>query len=298
MISVKNLSFGYSKDTSVFDDLKFNLDGYFNGLIGINGAGKSTFLKLCLGLRTPRSGDITIKGFSVSSNNIDLLRHIGILHENPKFPSWARVHSYLQWVGEVRGLNKKKSAAQANYLLKKFGILDKKYERVVNLSAGQTQKFGISQAIIGIPDIIFLDEPTANLDVQSRSMVLEMLKDLVDRYNVRIVIMSHILSDLERYCDTVAILHKGEIRYQGLINDLIRDEFNREYIIRGPDLNIIENDLKNKGFNISRSAEYELILKLDNIDELNSVRNNLTRGTSLTSYRSLLEQKFLEVTGV
>ncbi len=297
LILAKKLDYSYIKETPVFKDFNLELSDSFTGLIGINGAGKSTFLKLSLGLLIPTKGDITINGSSVLKNKQGVLQQVGVLFENPRFPSWARVIDYLKWVGTIRGLSESESTGQVDYILEKLDLLDRREEMVNNLSAGLKQRFGLAQAIIGIPDVIFLDEPTANLDVKSRIHVFEFLKDISKQFGIQVIIMSHILNDLERFCDSVAILHEGRIVYQDQILNLLKSEFSLEYTLRGINPLNLNEVLQNTSVQVLSTNTNETVIKVSDKREFEKIKALLPQGVVLIPYRSLLEQKFLEVTG-
>ncbi len=284
LIIAKNVSFTYSADAEVFSDFSVELSGKFHGLIGVNGAGKSTFVKLCLGMIRADRGFIEVNGIDILQDRIGVLRQVGVLFENPQFPSWAKVKDYLVWVGVIRGLDRDKSRGQAEYLLDRLGLVDRRREAVKNLSAGLRQRFGLAQAIIGVPKVVILDEPTANLDVQSRHLVLEFLKELSDTYNVQIIILSHILDDLERFCDRVHILHKGVIKWADSISNLVRSGKHRTFVLRD-----FSSELPD-GVEILRESDYEKVVRVEDPKVLEDLKG------VLIPYRSLLEEKFIEVT--
>jgi ABC-type multidrug transport system ATPase subunit len=264
--------------------------------VGVNGAGKSTFIKLCLGLLKPHSGDILVNSINVNKEKDKVLEQIGVLHENPIFPNWVRIFDYLCWVGRLRGLSFINSIDQANYLIEKLELSDKKNELVSRLSAGLRQRFGLAQAIIGMPKIIFLDEPTANLDVHSRYMVLDFLKEITENYDVKVIFLSHILADLERYCDAFAILHKGEILYHDKISVLIQSTKHKSFIIRGNHPEKLIEFLENLKINIERIGKSEVIIDNLDIDQKYLLEKELPDTYVLYPYRGLLEQKFVELT--
>ncbi len=309
LLAVRDVSFSYSPKIRVFNDFSAQFEGHFFGLIGPNGAGKTTLLKLALGLLQPEKGEILVSGTSVNKYRKQVLQQVGILHENPQFPSWTEVFSYLRWVGTLRGLTRKEATQQAMYLLELLGLLEKRNALVKHMSAGQQQRFGIAQALIGLPKLIFLDEPTANLDVHYRNVVFELLKKITTEHGTGVLVMSHVLSDLERFCDNYAILYNGEIRVQGAISELLQSH-HHEYVLRGPlqDLlmtiqpfNVVDDrenaKARTERVRILKQGLNELVIWVSDPLVVEKIKENLPQGSSLAPYRSLLEEKFLEIVG-
>ncbi len=145
MIEIGGLSVKYPAK-QVFKDFSLEIDDQIFGLVGENGAGKSTLLKLLIGLFKPQKGYLTINGIDVVAQTDEVLKIIGVLHENPQFPSWFRIFDHLVWLGQLRGLSKSDAVGQTNFLLAKFGLKDKRHQLVSSLSAGLKQRFGLSQA--------------------------------------------------------------------------------------------------------------------------------------------------------
>jgi ABC-2 type transport system ATP-binding protein len=296
VIEIDNLSFSYKEHNQIFKDFSIRIDSNFFGLIGVNGAGKSTLLKLCLGFLANKSGKIFINGIDVNKSRQQVLMNIGVVHENPRFPQWTRILDYIQWVGRLRGLSRNESRAQAENLCDRLDLLDKNNDHVSTLSAGLTQRFAIAQAVIGIPRLIFLDEPTANLDVRSRYQILDFLYSLSEKYETQILIMSHILSDLERYCDRIAILHEGEIRYQNDVAALLSETKTKQFAVKGGDEQQLTQIFDSENIKIMRLGNNELIVETDY--DIAQISQLLPENIFVTPHRSKLEQIFLEVTGI
>lgn len=299
MIEVHEISFGYGRH-QVFIDFSINFDHNIFGFIGPNGAGKSTLLKLITGLLRTKSGDILVNQKHVTNQREEVLKEIGVLHENPVFPDWFFVMDHLLYVGQIRGLTRSESHVQASSLLKEFDLLDKQYSKVSKLSAGLKQRFGIAQAVMGTPNILLLDEPTANLDASSRVKILKFLRKLSRDEGVQIIIMSHVLSDLEKFCDGYAIIDKGKLLEKKSIIQLMHDNFYKEYTARFQQLEdreYINQQLEKLGAEIVDTNNIEILFQIKNksqVENLNQIQWPPT--TSVYPSRSLLEQVFLEHT--
>lgn len=297
-IEIKGLYFSYNNKSQIYENFDFNENHNIFGLIGINGSGKSTLLKLMTGLIHPDKGDIIINNYNISKEKQKVLHTIGVLHENPKFPIWAKVKSYIKWVGMIRGLTKMEAEEQSHLFMEKLGLLDKAEFYVSELSAGLTQRFGIAQALIGIPKLVFLDEPTANLDARFRIITLELLREINKKFHTKFVIFSHILSDLERYCDGFAILHSGKIQYHNNTQNFLENFENTIYSVRGRDkeINKIKNYLVDQRIEVLSLRSIEIIFQTNNINLLDKIKNkfNITPFPAL----SKTEELFLNTTGM
>jgi ABC-2 type transport system ATP-binding protein len=299
LIQINNLEFYYEKHKNIFQDFNLTIKSQRTGIIGVNGAGKSTFIKLCVGLLQPKNGDIKINGSDIQTHRDDVLRTVGVLFENPTFPSWIKIFDYLHWVGRLRRLSDKEAISQTNFLIEKFGLSDKKYDYVSTLSAGLKQRFGIAQAIIGIPKLILLDEPTANLDLNSRYTVLEMIKEINIKNKAKFVILSHVLTDLEKYCDEVIILHQGLIKLQQSTIDFLDSYKNKLYLIKSNSPQTIDRIGREnyEQFKILKKTPMELEIKLNsNLDEID-LKNILPfDDIGIIPKWSKLEEYFYQVT--
>lgn len=200
------------------------------GLIGPNGAGKSTTIKILVGLIKADAGYVSVLGFDPWRESLKVRKKLGILHEKPSFPPWLTGEEFLTYLARVKGLENPKS--EAREMLKVFGLYEQVQKRIGEYSAGMVQRLGLAQAFLGDPEVIILDEPTANLDPIGRSEVLELIRNRFEERKATILISTHILSELERVCDSVAIIHKGRVLEAGPVEMLGRKYFEEFYELR------------------------------------------------------------------
>ena len=197
------------------------------GLIGPNGAGKTTLLRILLDLAKPDSGNARVLGLDTRTESLEIRKRIGVLHERPSFPDAVTVRNYLQ---DVCGLYNSNKTPET--LLK---LVDLEYaadRQIGHLSAGMRQRVGIDLAFAGNPEMVFLDEPTANLDVESREQILDLIFELHQKLGVSFVLISHILSELERACTHVAFMQSGRIIESGRTNEVISKLTKSRYRIK------------------------------------------------------------------
>ena len=178
------------------------------GFLGPNGAGKTTTLRILAGLARANSGRITIGGETMKGDTITPSARVGYLPEEPAFYPWMTPVESLDYIGRIFGLNKLAMGVKTNELLQLVGLEEVRKRRVGGFSRGMRQRLGIAQALVNQPEILLLDEPVSALDPVGRKDILELIESLAKQCTV--VMSSHILADVERVCDTVAIINHGK----------------------------------------------------------------------------------------
>lgn len=210
-----NKSFG---EHNVINDLTFAVpENTIYGFLGQNGAGKTTTMKMVLGLLKPTSGSITVCGETVSYGETKTNRYIGFLPDVPEFYGYMKPMEYLALCGEITGLDRKAVKSKSAELLSLVG-LDKANKRIGGFSRGMKQRLGIAQALLNEPKLLICDEPTSALDPIGRKEILDILLSVKGK--TTIVFSTHILSDVERICDHVAVLHQGKLVLNGTLSEL------------------------------------------------------------------------------
>jgi ABC-2 type transport system ATP-binding protein len=187
------------------------------GFLGPNGAGKTTTLKLLMGLIFPTGGTATILGKHFLDPEIK--KRIGFLPEQPYFYDYLSAPELLDYYARLSGVAKETRNGRIPQLLGRVGLGDAGNTQLRKFSKGMLQRVGIAQAILHDPEIVFLDEPMSGLDPLGRHEVRELIQSLKDQGKT-IFFSTHILSDAEALCDRVGVIHKGELRGIGVINDL------------------------------------------------------------------------------
>lgn len=208
LLEIKNVEKKFGGKT-VLDGLNLSVpEGSIFGFVGENGAGKTTTMKLILGLEEVTTGEITINKEPVIFGHTKTNHYTGYLPDVPEFYGYMRGREYLQLCGEITGIPKQKLAAKMEEMLELVGLAaEKKFIR--SYSRGMKQRLGIAQALLNEPRLLICDEPTSALDPSGRQEFLALLASL--RGKVTILFSTHILSDVERICDYVGILHQGKL---------------------------------------------------------------------------------------
>jgi ABC-2 type transport system ATP-binding protein len=189
------------------------------GFLGPNGAGKTTTLRLLTGLGRPTSGRAVVAGIEVGSDAAALGSRIGYLDQSPRLFGWMKGRELLEFAGRLCGLEGPALRARVGELLELVGLADAAERPIGGYSGGMRQRIGIAQAIVHRPAVLFLDEPVSALDPEGRRDVLALLEDLRPRTTV--FMSTHILSDVERICDRVAIVDHGRLVTEAAIAELL-----------------------------------------------------------------------------
>jgi ABC-2 type transport system ATP-binding protein len=192
-------------------------EGSIFGFLGPNGAGKTTTLRILTGLARPSHGSVRVLGRDVAKAGNDVRAAIGFLPDVPGFYEWMTAEEFLRFAGGLFGIERRTLDERVRALLELAGLTGVT-TRIGGYSRGMKQRLGVAQALINAPRLLMLDEPTSALDPMGRKDVLDMIASLKGRTTV--FFSTHILSDVERVCDTVAILDQGRVVVQAPIDEL------------------------------------------------------------------------------
>jgi ABC-2 type transport system ATP-binding protein len=202
--------------------------GEVYGLLGPNGCGKSTTLKILLGLVTPNSGRALI--FGKDSREYRSRRDVGFLPENPYFYKFLTAAETLAFYGKICGLSGKTLATRIDELIELVGLRDARDRRVGGFSKGMLQRIGLAQALIQDPGLVVLDEPTAGVDPAGSHQIRDLILDLKKRGKT-VLLTSHLLEQVQEICDRVGIMARGEMIREGSLDDLVRVKNQTEFVI-------------------------------------------------------------------
>jgi len=192
-------------------------DGEIFGFLGPNGAGKTTTLKLLMGLVFPTSGSARLLGQEWTDPEVKA--QIGFLPEQPYFYDHLTAHELLNYYAQLSGVPGKERSRRVDAMLQRVGLPDVQGVQLRKFSKGMLQRIGIAQAILHDPKLVFFDEPMSGLDPMGRREVRDLMEQLKQEGKT-VFFSTHILSDAEALCDRVAIIHKGELRGVGAVEDL------------------------------------------------------------------------------
>ena len=263
------------------------------GFLGPNGAGKTTTLKLLMGIIFPDSGTARILGRDFLDP--DVRNRIGFLPEQPYFYDYLSAPELLDYYAQLSGVPREARRKRIPELLEKVGLSDAGKKQLRKFSKGMLQRVGIAQAIIHDPDVVFLDEPMSGLDPVGRHEIRELIQSLKDAGKT-IFFSTHILSDAEALCDRVAVVHKGELRGIGVMNDLQSSKAGKtEVIWQGS--HALESVLQLVSESHVTGELVRVTVVSDSIDLLlDRLRQSRARLISVTPLHGTLEEYFLEKT--
>jgi len=219
--------------------------GEVYGLLGPNGCGKSTTLKMLLGLVKPNHGRALICG--KDSREYRSRRDVGFLPENPYFYKFLTATETLVFYGRICGMRGSALKKRAEELIDLVGLSDARDRRVAGFSKGMLQRIGLAQALIQDPSLVILDEPTAGVDPAGSHQIRDLILDLKKRGKT-ILLTSHLLEQVQEICDRVGIMARGEMIREGSLDELVRVEGQTQFIVENatPELREQMEQLINK----------------------------------------------------
>jgi ABC-2 type transport system ATP-binding protein len=292
----KDYAVGFWKKTSrtALKPLHLNItQGETFGFLGPNGAGKTTTLKLLMGIIFPTSGTATILGRDIGDPEVK--RKVGFLPEQPYFYDYLSAPELLDYYARLSGVPAGARQQRIGELLERVGLRDVGNKQLRKFSKGMLQRVGIAQAIIHDPEIVFLDEPMSGLDPVGRHDVRELIQQLKDQGKT-IFFSTHILSDAEALCDRVGIIHKGELRGVGVVNDFrssVADKTEVIWLGAGTlaSVNDLVSDTHTTGDTVRGTVQSANLDRL-----LEKLRQQRARLISVTPINRTLEDYFLSQT--
>ncbi|MBQ7624369.1 MAG: ABC transporter ATP-binding protein [Clostridia bacterium] len=209
LIEVKNLCKSYGNDFAV-RDVSFTVEkGRIYGFLGPNGAGKSTVMNIITGYISASSGEVKIAGHDILAEPQKARRLIGYLPEIPPLYPDMTVREYLSFAAEIKKVNKRDIPAEVDRCMEKTDVTPMKDRLIRNLSKGYRQRVGLSQALLGDPEVVILDEPSVGLDPQQIIEMRELIASL--RKDKTVILSSHILSEISAVCDMILIISNGRL---------------------------------------------------------------------------------------
>ena len=218
ILAVSGLRFAYG-DIIAIDGVDLAIPPGRIGLVGANGAGKTTLLKILLGVLPPAGGTISVLGFDVTRNMLEVRSRVGWMPEGDCLPPDQTAADFLGYAAELGGLPPRAARQRASDVLGLVGLHEERFRFIGEFSTGMKQRAKLAQAIVHDPNLVLLDEPTAGLDPEGREEMLELVTRLED-FGINAVISSHVLTDIERTCDWVIMLDGGKVLRSGPLSDL------------------------------------------------------------------------------
>lgn len=204
----------YDNGLKALDDLSFSVPaGSIFGYIGLNGAGKTTSIRIIAGLSRRESGNIFLFEKEIGLHDNSYKRDIGFVLDEALYFEWMTPKDYFEFVGTMYGLSRETTSERSNELLDFFDLRDKEEEPIETLSTGMKKKISLAAAVIHKPKLVILDEPLEGIDALASSAIKESLQMMASN-GTTILITSHVLDTIEKFCTDIAIINKGKILLQ------------------------------------------------------------------------------------
>lgn len=221
-LQITNLSKTYSNGTKALNNITMEFTNGMFGLLGPNGAGKSSLMKTIAGLQSPDSGSILFNDVDIVKNNLFIKKQLGFLPQD--FGVYPKISAYdlLTHLAVLKGLtNAKERKEQVLTLLEKVNLYSVRKKEVQTFSGGMRQRFGIAQALLGNPQIVIVDEPTAGLDPEERNRFNSLLSEIGE--NIIVILSTHLVEDVKTLCTKMAVIDKGAVLVYGKPGDFINE---------------------------------------------------------------------------
>jgi ABC-2 type transport system ATP-binding protein len=295
VLQTEQLSKNYGQRV-VVDRLSLTVErGDIFGFLGQNGAGKSTTIRMTLGLVRPTSGRVNVLGYDMSRQPLQALKRIGAIIEAPAFYENFSGRQNLWMLAAMSGGADQK---RIEMVLEIVGLRERAHDPVSVYSHGMRQRLGIAQALLPNPEFVILDEPTDGLDPQGLSETRSLICRLRDEFGLTVMLSSHLLHEVEQICNRVAIIEEGRLLYQGPVEDLVaKDNWIKLRVDRLPEAyELLSGD---PALSLSRNGDDSLHVKMadDQIPLVNALLvEHGFRVKEISPQRESLEQVFLRLT--
>jgi ABC-2 type transport system ATP-binding protein len=210
MIEAKNLRKTFGPVTAV-DNVSISVpEGAIYGFLGPNGAGKTTTIRMLTGVLTPDEGSVKIRGVDMHDNPLEAKMMMGVIPENGTVYADLTAEQNIFLIGKIYGMDKPSREKRATEILTALGLIERRYDLVRTFSKGMRQRISIASAIVHSPPLLILDEPTTGLDVYSRHLVLETVREM-NRKGSTILLTTHNIEEANTLCTDISVINKGKI---------------------------------------------------------------------------------------
>lgn len=264
IVSVKNLSHRYSVQWAV-KDVRFEINEKgVTGLLGSNGAGKSTTMNIICGVLNQTQGDVFINGVNLRENPVEAKKNIGFLPQQPPLYTDLTVGEYLRHAAFLRLVEPDKVDEAVDLALEKCSITHFRDRLIKNLSGGYQQRVGIAQAIVHNPQFVVLDEPTNGLDPNQIVDIRNLIRDIAKHHAV--LLSTHILSEVQAICDNIYMIESGKLVFSGTMEEFDNYVAPESFIVEfanSPSKEVLENLTENNGIEALEDGSYRIFLKDD-----------------------------------
>jgi ABC-2 type transport system ATP-binding protein len=211
IIATQALTKTYGGGVTALADLTVDVDAGVIGLVGANGAGKSTFIKIMLGLLEPSGGSVRVFDIDPVTQTDKVRARVGYMPENDCLPPDVSASEFVTHLGRMSGLPKTAARERASEALRHVGLYEERYRQIGGYSTGMKQRVKLAQALVHDPDLLLLDEPTNGLDPAGRDAMLTLIHRIGNEFGISVVVCSHLLGEVERICDSLIAIEGGRL---------------------------------------------------------------------------------------
>jgi|SRR5687767_5574058 ABC-2 type transport system ATP-binding protein len=216
LISARDLTKHYG-DVRALDGLNVDVEPGVVGFVGANGAGKTTFLRILLGLLRPTSGSASVLGFDTRAQSMEVRKVVGYMPEHDCLPIDVSGTDFVAHMGQMAGLPFSAARERAAEMLRHVGLHEERYRLIGSYSTGMKQRVKLAQALVHDPKLLLLDEPTNGLDPAGRDEMLELVERTGRSFGISLLLTSHLLGEIERVCDSLIAIDAGKLQYAGTV---------------------------------------------------------------------------------
>src|SRR5687768_10085116 len=220
LLEIEHLTKEYGKVVAL-NDITFSITDGITGILGENGAGKSTAIKILLGLLRPTSGSASVLGQN-ALESVAVRARVGYMPEHDCLPTQVSAAEFLTHMAETSGLPPAMARTRAADTLRHVGLFEERYRAIGGYSTGMKQRVKLGQALVHDPAFVFLDEPTAGLDPAGREEMLALIRKTHREFGISVLFSSHLMADIERTCDRIIVLQDGRLVQSGEVGQLDR----------------------------------------------------------------------------
>ncbi len=261
LIVSRGLTKRYGTVTAL-DSLDLDLAPGVIGLVGANGAGKSTFIKLLLGLLEPTSGSAQVMGLDVARDGPTLRQFVGYMPEHDCLPPDATGTEFVSHMAQISGLPRAAARERTSEILRHVGLFEARYRQINGYSTGMKQRVKLAQALVHDPRLVLLDEPTNGLDPQGRDEMLVLIRRIGTEFGVAVILSSHLLSEIERVCDHLVEIEDGRLARSAPMAELTATTSDLVVEVEG-DSAVLAEYLRRRGATAEQRGRYLLVHHAD-----------------------------------
>src|ERR1043166_1659160 len=217
IISARDLTKRYP-GVQALDSLTVDIEPGIVGFVGANGSGKTTFLRILLGLLPPTSGTVTVLGHDAQTDALELRKIVGYMPEHDCLPPDLAGTDFVTHMGQMSGLPFVAARERAAEMLRHVGLHEERYRLIGTYSTGMKQRIKLAQSLVHDPKLLLLDEPTNGLDPAGRDEMLALVERTGREFGIAVLVTSHLLGEIERVCESIVAIDAGKLQYAGSVS--------------------------------------------------------------------------------